>query len=150
MAGRKLKLTPERIEMLCNALSVGVPRETACKAAGIGKSTFYRWMERGEAGRRGRFRELWEAVQAAETQAEMTAMETWRNGMLTDWRAAKEFLERRFPEKYALPKDTGAGLNQGPREVYVVREDQLDEQEWQKAAQQAELKAVEARNEGNS
>ena len=134
MAGRRSKLTPERQERLCDALSVGVPRSTACQHAGIGESTFYRWMERGEAGRRGRFREFWEAVQAAETAAEMTAMATWRSAMPTDWRAAKEFLERRFPDKYALAKDTGEG--QGPREVYVVREDQLTEEEWDALAKE--------------
>jgi len=64
----------------------------------------------------------------------MTAMATWRSAMPTDWRAAKEFLERRFPEKYALAKDTGD--DQGPREVYVVREDQLSEEEWDALAKE--------------
>lgn len=132
--GRRSKLTPEVQERITDALTVGVPRATAASHAGISESTFYNWLEKGEAANRGRFVEFLEAVKAAETQAEMTAVATWRTAMGTDWRAAKEFLERRFPEKYALAKDQ-LNDNQGPREVYVVREDQLSEKEWAELAQ---------------
>lgn len=134
MMARKTKLTEDVQARICDALSIGVPRNTAAQAGGITERTFYNWMERGEAGRRGRFVQFFQAVQAAENQAEITAMAVWRSAMPTDWRAAKEFLERRFPEKYALAKDQG-GDDQGPREVYVVREDQLPEDEWSEKAQ---------------
>jgi hypothetical protein len=130
---RNSKLTDERQAAICDALAIGVPRSTAAQAAGITERTLYHWLERGEAATRGKHFQFFQAVQAAENQAEMSAMAVWRQGMITDWRAAKEFLERRFPDKYALAKDRGTD-DQGPREVIVVREDQLSEKEWSERA----------------
>jgi hypothetical protein len=129
----KCKLTDERQARICDALTIGVPRATAAVAGGITERTFYFWLEKGEAATRGRYFQFFQAVRASENQAEVTAMAIWRQGMQGDWRAAKEFLERRFPEKYALAKDRSTD-DQGPREIIVVREDQLTEEEWSERA----------------
>ncbi len=47
---RPTALTPERQERLCRAIRAGAPPETAAVHAGIGKSTYYAWMRRGERG----------------------------------------------------------------------------------------------------
>jgi hypothetical protein len=53
--------------------------------------------------------------------------------MPNDWRACKEFLERRFPERWCLKQ---AAVEEQPRhEVYVVREEQLSADEWERKAQ---------------
>lgn len=127
--GRKCKLTPEVQQRVVECLGLGSNRANAAAAAGVGETTFYRWMERGEASSKGIFREFWEAVRAAELDAELTALRHWHTAMPNDWRACKEFLERRFPKRWGLKQ---AGSEAGPRhEVYVVREDQLTEEEWQ-------------------
>jgi len=131
---RRSKLTDEVTQRVCDALSIGVPRSTAAQAAGISERTLYSWLERGENQNRGRYLQFLQAVQAAETQAEMTAMAVWRRGMADDWRAAMAYLERRHPEKYGLPKDQG-DTGGGAREVFVIHHDQLNEEEWSALAQ---------------
>jgi hypothetical protein len=131
---RRSKLTDEVQQRVCDALSIGVPRSTAAQAAGITERTLYNWLEKGEAHNRGRYFQFFQAVQAAEVQSEMTAMAVWRRGMSDDWRAAKDFLERRYPDKYGLPKDKGDG-DSATREVFVIHHDQLTEEEWSALAQ---------------
>jgi len=130
--GRKTRLTTDVQNRIVDALAIGASRGTAAELSGIGESTFYRWMERGEAATRGQFREFWEAVRSAEVQAEITAIGHWRAAMPRDWRACKEFLERRFPDRWGQKQAFDA---QKPVEVYVVREDQLDQEEWERVAQ---------------
>lgn len=126
--GRKCTLTPDVQQRVVDCLAIGAGRATAAAAAGIGESTFYRWMERGEASSSGPFREFWEAVTGAEYQAELAALKNWHGAMPDDWRACKEFLERRFPERWAPPKDRPDA--RGAHEVIVVRENQLSVEEW--------------------
>jgi hypothetical protein len=95
---------------------------------GIGETTYYRWMEMGENARSGKYREFWEAVTRAEAVAETSALADWRRHFDRDWRAAKEFLERRFSVRWRLPRDGEAGTGGG--DVYVIREEQLDEIRW--------------------
>jgi hypothetical protein len=60
--------------------------------------------------------------------AEINALANWRAQMPTNWRACKEFLERRFPDRWRLPRNGEAGTGGG--NIYVVREEQLDEFGW--------------------
>lgn len=45
--GRKSKLTPQLTDQLCRHLKNGAFDYAAARAVGIGKATFYRWLERG-------------------------------------------------------------------------------------------------------
>jgi transposase len=101
MAGRRTKLTPALQKKLVAAIRAGNYMEAACKAARIGVSTFFRWMERGEKASAGQFREFWEAIRLAESVAEMVAVAKWQKHIPDSWQAAKEFLARRFPERWA-------------------------------------------------
>jgi hypothetical protein len=44
------KLTPDTQERVCRALQAGIDVRTACSIEGIGKTTYYDWRKRGEAG----------------------------------------------------------------------------------------------------
>jgi hypothetical protein len=47
--GRPSKLTPKTANMIVLALESGASIRLACKAAGIDKATYHRWLERGQA-----------------------------------------------------------------------------------------------------
>lgn len=46
--GRPSKLTPERQDEIVELLKAGNYVETACALVGVGRSTFYDWMEKAE------------------------------------------------------------------------------------------------------
>lgn len=46
--GRPTLLTPARVDLLARATAAGLPMKLAADAAGIGRSTFLRWMALGE------------------------------------------------------------------------------------------------------
>ena len=46
------KLNPETQTKITQALRAGNYRKAACRHAGIGESTLYRWLEQGERCRR--------------------------------------------------------------------------------------------------
>lgn len=102
--GPRLKLTDKLRDQLANLIKVGNYREHAARAVGISTTTFYRWMETGEADhendRATPYRELWEAVTRAEDEAITAAVLALRKGMANDWRAAIAFLERKDPDNW--------------------------------------------------
>jgi len=94
--GRPTKLTPEVQERLLLAISAGNTREAAAIYAGIGERTLYRWIAKGENGKRnGKFRQLWQALREAENAVEIECVAIIRRAMSKDWRAATWWLERR-------------------------------------------------------
>jgi len=99
---RQKKLTPEVQDKIVSALRAGNYQETAARYAGIGETTFYRWMEMGEDEEAEEiYREFREAVEKAKADAEV------RDVALIDkaahdgsWQAAAWKLERKFPNKW--------------------------------------------------
>jgi transposase len=99
VVSRPSKLTPAVQQRIVTLIREGNYRETAVQAAGVGLTTFYRWMEIGETdaedGRHSPYREFREAVQKALADAEVAdiaLIETAaRNG---SWQAAAWRLER--------------------------------------------------------
>jgi len=125
MAGRPSKLTPESQTRLLDAIRAGNHYEPACRYAGIGYSTFRTWMIKGEEQRSGQFREFLEAVKQAEAEAEMSMVAVWQKEAVDNWQAARDFLERRFPERWGRKDRVSAELSGpagGPVEVDVHRE----------------------------
>lgn len=121
---RPSKLTPERQARLCEAIGAGLPRERAAEWAGIGSSTFFRWLERGRTATSGRYREFWEAVEQAELRTELLAVGTIVSAIQSgDWRAAESFLKRRHPERWGNTMRL-SGPTGGPIEV-TTREQAL-------------------------
>lgn len=70
--GRPSKLTPELQAKIVAGVRLGAFPSIAARAAGIGSSTFYRWMQAGERGRK-RFREFREEVGRAAAEARQAA-----------------------------------------------------------------------------
>ena len=62
------KITAEIIESISDALVAGHYREVACKLAGIDRKTLLNWLKRGERERSGMYRDLYLAVEKAESR----------------------------------------------------------------------------------
>jgi len=87
MAGRKSLYTPERVEKIINALSVGAYQKDACAAAGITDDTFANWQKR--------YSEFSERVTRAKSEGWIGDLAVIRRAALQgDWRAAGEHLDR--------------------------------------------------------
>jgi len=104
VAHRRSKLTDEMQTKIAALLRSGNYIETACGVAGIGVSTFYGWLERGEAdqeaGTPSAFLEFSEAVHRARAEGEAMLLQQIRQAAPKDWRAAAWILERTMPAKY--------------------------------------------------
>ena len=96
---RPTGLTPAVQERICTAIRAGAPPETAAVYAGIGKSTYYAWMRRGERGT-GPFVEFREAIKKALADFEVRNVTIVQQAAPADWKAAMPLLERRFPERW--------------------------------------------------
>jgi hypothetical protein len=102
--GRKDKLTAQVQDRICNAIRAGNYYEAACKYAGISRQTFWNWLERGGKARSGKFKDFYEAVKQAEAEAEVRIVAQWQKSIPESWQAARDFLARRFPERWG-PKE---------------------------------------------
>ena len=105
---RPTKLTHKRIEEVAgNIYPAGNYFEVACELAGISATTGYAWLAIGE-GRTPNdtttsdkmFREFSDAVRTANAKVENSSIVHWRTAFKNDWRAAAEYLARRFPERW--------------------------------------------------
>jgi len=98
MRGRKPKINKEIVERFVRAIKLGCPIKDACGCAGIGETTYYKWMQWADSDRRDAkiYRDFREQVKAAEgeaTQAWLAIIEkAAREG---SWQAAAWKLERR-------------------------------------------------------
>jgi len=116
--GRLTKLTAEVQEKIVQAIRAGNYAEIAAGYAGIGTTTFYRWMQQGWEQASGRCREFREAVKAAEREAEVRAVAIVQQHMPSKWQAAMTYLERKFPERWSRrEKLEHSGPEGGPVEV---------------------------------
>jgi transposase len=112
--GRKVTpATDVRVERLIEALKAGNYLEHACDYAGIGKSTVYRWLDRGQQEAENieqglkpdrhekQYVELWDAIKRARSEATVRNValiqQAARNGT---WQAAAWWLERTAPQQY--------------------------------------------------
>jgi len=98
--GRPSKLDDARVEDLVKWLKLGYYIEDACTMAGIGKTTYYRWLEKAEEGI-AEFQDFRDSVQKARAEAEgahiMNIRKAADNGV---WQASAWYLERSHPSKW--------------------------------------------------
>ena len=101
MTGRPTKLTPEIQERLIEALGMALTHRLACRYAGVGLSTFYRWMQTGERDDSGIYADFRDAIKRAEAVNAAACMtRIVRAADEGHWQAAAWILERRHPEDY--------------------------------------------------
>lgn len=110
------KLTDEVAKTITDALRAGAPPEMACSYAGVWRSTYYSWLERGREAIAAANGDL-PAIVAADPFARLviqadSALSQFAVGNMTtiglhgrtdrdgDWRALAWQLERRFPAMF--------------------------------------------------
>lgn len=97
---RPTRCTPERIKRIADAIRAGNYAETAARYGGIGETTYYEWMKKGERGEEP-YAEFREAVKEAEAIAEARSVALIQQaGQAGTWQASAWFLERKFPSKW--------------------------------------------------
>lgn len=84
--------TAEMVKYLQN----GNTRVDSCILAGISYETFSQWMKR--------YPEFQEAIKKAETQCKSRNIHLVQKAALTTWQAACWWLERRYPQEFALAR----------------------------------------------
>lgn len=109
--GRPTKLTPVVVKTIVKALKAGNYRLIAARKAGVSYESFATWYSKGKTARAGPFKEFYDAVIGAETDAEMTNLAIITRGAKLDAKHAKWFLAHRFRERWA------DNLSQGKLEV---------------------------------
>jgi transposase len=110
--GRPSKLTPELTKKLCDAIKAGNYYDTACQYVGIDYSTFRRWMNRGDKAKTGEFYDFCNAIKKAEAEAEYRMVALWQQQVADDWKASRDFLERRYPDKWGRKQEVKADIKQ--------------------------------------
>lgn len=112
---RPRKLSKDIVDKLVQALALGATYDLACRYAGIERTTFYKWMKRGEAGEDAQFVNLFNAIKDIEARAALGWLakieEAARDG---SWQAAAWKLERRYPQEYGRRSVEVSGPNGGP------------------------------------
>jgi len=98
---RPSKLTPEVRQRLVDAVKAGNHITRACEYAGISKMTYYRWKAKADTSKSGEYVDLLQELEEAESQAQVRMVAQWQSQIPTDWRAAREFLARRFPDEWS-------------------------------------------------
>jgi len=116
--GRKTLLTPQMIEKAREMRAKGLSDQAIYTTLGICKDTFYKWIKKGEAGRKP-YVDFADALKRGEARLEEDCV----NGILEqgrkgNWQALAWILERLFPERYAK-KDTYSVDQKEPFRVVV-------------------------------
>ena len=133
--GRPSKFTPETRQKLINAIKAGNYYETACKYANITYATYRQWITRGEKASYVEdpselsdldldFLAFYEAIAEAEAAAEMTAVLHWRAQMQSDWKASRDFLARRHPNRWGSKVEVT--VNQIDQQILDLLDETVD------------------------
>lgn len=107
----KSKLTAEFIERATALLRGGNYVKTVCGILGVDESTWYKWLTEAEVAlvieesvrtpHQQLCVKLRQSITQASEEAIADAVEIWRKHFPEDYRAVRDFLERRAPERFA-------------------------------------------------
>ena len=94
------KLDPATTQRVVDLIRAGNYLEVAATAAGIHRSTLYRWLRHGRDQKRGRYRKFLSQVEKAQAEGESRDVALIAKAASEDWRAAAWRLERKAPRRY--------------------------------------------------
>jgi transposase len=115
MAGRNSKLNEDVQGELTRLIGAGVFMNQACEYVGISVAAVYNWMARGSSealrleqnpkakpiAKEEPYLNFFREMKKAENFAEIRAVTNWQKAIPDDWRAAKDFLARRYPDRWS-------------------------------------------------
>lgn len=103
--GRRSKYTPEVVQALCEAITLGLSQKRACEACGVSTETFRTWMHSRP--------EFFVATKKAEGEFITRNLATIAAARVKSWQAAAWLLERRFPREFARVETIKAEVRRG-------------------------------------
>jgi hypothetical protein len=127
LAITSLKLNEQLLETFVRLVMAGNYFSAACKAVGISQGTFRRWMELGRASLDDKdiYRQFFLRVQEAEAYAEVYAVKSWRTHFSRDYRASRDFLARRYPERWGMQQKITLAVDNELQLILKVLETRL-------------------------
>jgi len=99
LAAAMNKLTTDLADRIVAIVKAGSAVETAARACGVARRTWYRWLKLGRGGRQP-YRRLVEQLESAEDACKVSLITVLRAAAAQDWRAALVILERKWPEEW--------------------------------------------------
>ena len=114
MAGRNTILTPEIQARVCECLELGMSQEGSADYAGIGESTYYKWLARGRSGE-SPYGEFEEAVKKAMSVHEKNTVTCLQQCIVEkDPTAISISLSRRYPQRWGRWREQAHDVPDGP------------------------------------
>jgi len=107
-----VKLSDKIRKRVCDSIRAGNYPQTAARSAGIHLASHYRWLRKGKeesesltAGNdpvesADPYLKYYLHIERAKAESEQHAVKTWTDKLPEDWRAARDFLARRFPDRW--------------------------------------------------
>ena len=100
--GQPTKLTPAVAESILKTVRMTGSFEDACRVAGIGERTFYRWKSEGQRQVDGEYWQFWQAVKKAQASRRVGFERKLLKHGKEHWQAIAWLAERTEPSRYAL------------------------------------------------
>jgi len=97
--GAPSKLTASVQKTICRMVRAGNYLNIACAAAGISTDALSNWRKKGAAGEEP-FAAFLAELEQAELDCESALVKKWHDAAPDDWRAARDLLARRFPDRW--------------------------------------------------
>ena len=97
MVGRKRKLSSKMIDKVCRYLSEGQTVRVACTLAGLGQSTYFRWLDITKDPYNKLKKEFRDRIKTALVDAEARMVLIVQVAAIKNWTAAAWYLERHNP-----------------------------------------------------
>jgi len=112
-SGQPTKLTPKLQKKFCDLVAEGNYYQPICGYCGITYACFREWMTRGEQDKNTNqvtiYSKFFDAVACSNTIAEVNAVQAWQkclnNPEHPDWKAARDFLARRYPDRWSSKEE---------------------------------------------
>lgn len=124
---RPTKFTPEIIETIIKAVSIGATYKDAAEAAGCSYELFNDWMERGRKGDK-KYLQFLQAIRKAESNARNNYLSTIAQAAAKgDWKAAAWYLSHRAKSDYGDNVDVTTGGDKVTSIKVVWQEDGSDD-----------------------
>lgn len=115
----KSKLTPELQDKIIKYIKAGSYIKEACKAVGIGESTYYDWLKWGKEDKKP-YSEFSELTKQAEATGELTILLEIRQQVKKDWHAGMEILGRKYPDRWGRKDYMQANISIKVTEIVIT------------------------------
>jgi len=142
--------TPELGAEVAKLIAAGNYIEVAAVAAGLARTTFYKWLRQGvrelKAGKATELAEFAHAIKRAEARAEARDVVTIGSAARRQWQAAAWRLERKYPKRWArTERHEVSGRDGGPVDMRAVRDYSALNEEQLKALAALDPKLLKAK-----